>query len=348
MSFLSDTEIAGLNVDRMIIHLVGKQVAFRAESETPVQQQEFFQSRIIEHAASSVHKFTEHSLLRPIIEEMASRKIGFEAGGQKLAHLFWHDHTSRNVAGAFFVFELSTGVDGDILYALIKYDYKAVVELSQNKGQNVLREIVQAFVKDRRAVQKFCLIRYSKGKVEDTVSATDRMAESPDLTDYFQNYLGIHRARSTAELSTRLNEAMRAALNNLKSHIPDGAVGPALARAKQALGARAVVTNDDVVDAILHAAGRPVDEKVISQIGKVTRGKLKVANLTDVDFKPDAKVLQVQPARKVKTAEGVKIEFPEEELGRSVTHEHSDKGDVFIIRTKHDLVEDDTIAIRPR
>jgi hypothetical protein len=174
------------------------------------------------------------------------------------------------------------------------------------------------------------------------------MAESPDLTEYFQNYLGVDRARSAEELSARLNEAMRAALNNLKSHIPDGAVGPALARAKQALGVKAIVTNDDVVDAILHAAGRPADEKVVSRIGRVTRGKLKIANLTDVDFKPDPKALQIQPARKVKTAEGVKIEFPEEELGRSVSHEHSDNGDVFVIRTKHDLVENDTIAIRPR
>ena len=62
----------------MIIHLIGKRLAFHLAPETPVQQQEFFQSRIIDHAASAVHKFTEHSNVRPVLQRMGSGSMSFE------------------------------------------------------------------------------------------------------------------------------------------------------------------------------------------------------------------------------------------------------------------------------
>ncbi|AUW59015.1 hypothetical protein C1T17_13840 [Sphingobium sp. SCG-1] len=347
MSFLTDPEIGSLHVDRMIIHLVGKRIDFQRAPETPVQQQEFFQSRIIDHAASAVHRFTEHSNVRPVLQQMGAEDIDFEAGGQELARLFWHDHPTQSTPGAFFVFQLSTEIEGDILYALIKYDYRAVVELSQRDGHNVLREIIQAFVKEKRAVQKFCMARYRDGTIEDMVSATDRMAEAPDLTDYFENYLGVSRARSTTELSARLNEAMRSTLNEVRDSLPNRNVGQALARAKQALRARGVVSNDDVVDALLHGAGRPADEETIARFGRVARGKLKRCNLTDVEFRPDPDALQVAPRHKVKTAEGTRLEYDEAQLGRTVFREDTEQGAVFTVRTENRLVEDDTVKIRP-
>lgn len=346
MSFLTDEEIAGLHVDRMIIHLIGKRIEFHPEPETAVQQQEFFQSRIIDHAASAVHTFTEHSNVRPILQRMGAGDLGFEAGGQELARLFRRDHTGQSTPGAFFVFRISTGIDGTYLFALIKYDYKQVVELAQQGGQNVLREIIQAFVKEKRAVQKFCLVRFRAGEIEDSVSATDRMAEAPDLTDYFETYLGVSRARSIQELSNRLNETLRGSLQELREHLPNGDVGAALARAKQALQGHGTVTNDDIVDAILHGAERPRDEKVVSRIGRVTRGRLKRSNLTDVEFRPDPARLAVRPRRKVRTAEGTRLEYPEDELGRSVTRVETLAGTTFTIHTAHRLVEDDTVAIR--
>jgi len=348
VSFLSDGEIEALTVDRMIIHLVGKRLEFKKEPEIPVQQEVFFQARIIEQAASAVHNFTQHSNVRPVLNAMGSGAMGFEEGGQELARLFWHDHAPQSTPGAFFVFQLSAGIDGEVLYALIKYDYRAVVELAQQEGKNVPREIIQAFVKERRAVQKFCLARYRNGEIEKLVSATDRMAESPDLTDYFETYLGVSRSRTTQELSTRLNEALRAALQDVRDVLPDRDVGMALARAKQALKSRNVVTNDDVVDAILHGANRPEQEDTIARLERVTRSKLKRGNLTDVSFKPEAGALDVQPRRRVRTAEDVRLEFPEEQLNRTVFHKPGLQGDEFIIRTSLDLIENDTVPIRTR
>lgn len=347
MSFLNDEEMRSLRVERMIIHLIDKQQEFRRQPETPVQQELFFRARIVEQAASAVHSLTEHSQVRPILAAMGSGDMDFAEGGQELARLFWRDHVRQSTAGAFFVFQLGTAIDGDILYALIKYDYRAVVELANQDGQNVLREIIQAFVKEKRAVQKFCLARYRAGEVEDMVSAADRMAESPDLTDYFETYLGVTRSRDTEELSRRLNEALRRSLSELREHLPNRNVGAALARAKEALRARGIVSNDDVIDAIMHGADRPDEEEIRAKIQRVTLGKLRQENLTDVEFQPDPETLQVQPRRKVRTAEDVRIEFPGEELGRSVRHERAGNEDVFTIRTRQ-VTQDETLPIRSR
>jgi len=347
VSFFEDVEIDTLRVEKMIIHLVDRSQDFVPQPETPVQQEEFFRSRIIEQASSAVHSFTVHSQVRPTLTAIGRGELGFEEGGQQLAQRFWQSHVRQSTSGAFFVFQLSTGIAGDILFALIKYDYRAVVELAQREGRNVLREIIQAFIKDRKAVQKFCLARFRNGEVEAVVSATDRMADAPDLTDYFASYLGVSRSRDTDELSQRLNEALRTSFNQIRDYVPDRDVGRAMARAKEALRSREVVTNEDFVDAILHGANRPAEEQVRAEIERVARRRLSAGDLTGVEFKPDPRVLAVRPRHRVRTAELVSLEFPEEELGRSVERTQDGQEVVFTIRTQQ-IVLDDTLPIRTR
>jgi len=334
----------------MILHVVGRQdEPFAAAQETPVQQEAFFRQRIKEVAASGVHSFLDRSRVKEAIEQMASGAQTFQAGGQHLAELFFDFHPPQSTSGAFFVFELRGGEADVVLYALVKYDYRSAVELSQKAdGQHLLREIVQAFIKDKRAIQKFCLIRVRNGVAEPLVSASDRMKEAPDLTDYFERYLGVSRTRSTLELSRRLNETMRKTLNELKAFLPDGDVGAALGRAKAALRVRQIVNNDDVVDALFHAAGRPDDEEIRNKFERITRRRLRTGDLEDVAFQPDRRILAQQPRQFVITAEEVKLEYPEEELNRSVTRTAVDGGYEFVIRTRLPLVKDDTLALKPR
>ncbi|KOF17903.1 hypothetical protein AC244_16215 [Ensifer adhaerens] len=350
MSFLTDHELNTVEVSKMILHVVGRaEEPFSPQPQIEVQQEAFFRERIFAAAAAGVHRFKEDSYVRPIIERMARNELTFEQGGQQLSQLFYRDHVRQSSSGAFFVFELRNDDPNVILYALVKYDYREAVELAQQDGRNVLRAIIQAFVKEKKALQKFSIVRVREGAAEEQLSASDRMKEAPDLTDYFERYLGVERSRSTEELSRKLNEAIRGALQELKDNLPDKNVGAAVARAKSALQARDMVTNDDVVDAVLHAADRPDDESVRLNIEKVMRRKLKSVDLTDVDFRPDPQTLRLQPRRYIRTAEQVRIEFPGEEQGRSVMRRELPEGGVeFTIRTNAPLVEDKTLAERPR
>ncbi len=73
MSFFTDEERDAIRVTRMILHVVGKKDApFVREPEIPVQQEEFFRSRVLGAAGSGVHSFTEHSQVRPLFEQMAA------------------------------------------------------------------------------------------------------------------------------------------------------------------------------------------------------------------------------------------------------------------------------------
>jgi len=176
---------------------------------------------------------------------------------------------------------------------MIKYDYREVVELSQQDGRSVLRAIVQAFVKERKAMQKICIVRLVDGVAQSMVSASDRMHQAPDLTDYFARYLGVVRDMTDAELSDRLHEAMRAALRDVSDSLPPGGVGAALRRMKQSLQARTPVTNDDVVDAALHAANRPADERIASRIEQKTRMHLRRQGLEEVAFVPEGRIFEL-------------------------------------------------------
>lgn len=348
MSYLTDEELGSLRVDRMIIHLVGRpEEPFQPREEIEVQEEGFFRARIQNEAGDGVHSFVDGSAVRQILERMARRELAFTSGGQELARRFFDLHVRQSVSGAFFVIELGSDQPNTILYALIKYDYREAVELTDSGGRSVLRAIVQAFVKERRAVQKFCLVRVVDGIAHEMVCASDRMKEAPDLTDYFERYLGVHRSKSNTELSMKLNEVLRGALQDVKDVLPNSDVGAAVSRAKIALQGRATVTNDDVVDAILHAADRPDDEDVQARIDIATRRRLKRLQLQDVEFRPDRAALQVQPRRIVRTIEEVRLEFPGEELGRSVTREDIDDEVVFTVRTRR-LVEDGTLPVKTR
>lgn len=348
MGYLTDEELDHLRVEKMIIHLVGKPgEPFEPRDEINVQQEEFFRARIQSEAGDGVHSFVGGSEVRRLIEAIARGEMKFTEGGQALSRRFFELHVRQSVAGAFFVLQLAPAVANTLLYALIKYDYREAVELSDANGQSVLRAIVQAFVKERQAVQKFCLIRVRNGVADEMVCASDRMKESPDLTDYFERYLGVQRAKSNAELSGRLNEALRGTLQEVRDILPEADIGAAMSKAKLALQGRATVSNADVVDAVRHAAGRPADENLLARLDTVARRKLKNQQLQDVEFRPDRATLEMQPRLIVRTAERVRLEFPGEELGRSVTRETEEDEIIFTVRTRN-LVEDGTLPVKTR
>jgi hypothetical protein len=348
VGYLTDDELGSLRVEKMIIHLVGKpDEPFTPRDAIEVQEEGFFRARILSEAGDGVHSFVEGSDVKLLLESIAKGEVTFTQGGQALARRFFDLHVRQSVGGAFFVLQLRSDAPQILLFALIKYDYREAVELTDSGGRSVLRAIVQAFVKDRHAVQKFCLVRVTGGVANDIVCASDRMKEAPDLTDYFERYLGVKRSKTNSELSKRLNEALRGILQDIKEVLPNADVGAAVSKAKLALQGRATVSNDDVVDAVMHAADRPDDEGLRTRIDSPTRRRLKRQQLQDVEFRPDRATLQVQPRRIVRTVEEVRLEFPGDELGRSVTRTTIDDEVVFTVRTRR-LVEDGTLPVKTR
>ena len=59
------------------------------------------------------------------------------------------------------------------------------------------------------------------------------------------------------------------------------------------------------------AAGHPDDEKVANRLERETRKRVRSSKLHEVSFEPDRKIFRQPYMRKIMTAEGVTILFPD-------------------------------------
>jgi len=353
VGFFTDGELAELSIQRMILHVVSKKNdEFEPQAELElngVNHLDFFRARLLDSAVDSVHTFKEVSDTKTTLRKMAGGQVSFQEGAQELSRRFGDQHPKTSTSGAFFVFELTVEDPAVRLYGMIKYDYREAVELYQNEGKNALRQIVQAFVQEKGAIQKSAIVRTRYGEPEAAVSARDRMGNAPDLTDYFERFLGVKRDRDNLQLSRDLTAALRSTLEEVRDHLPDRDVPRALRTAKQTLQARESVDDQAVREAVFVAGGRPEGEDVRAALTRSVDRQLRSRRLTGVSFKPDPAVLRTAPRRRLRTAEGVTIEFPGDLEGTSVQREETPQGGVVItVKTAEKLTEDGTLPDKTR
>ncbi|MBY3215867.1 hypothetical protein HFO21_16090 [Rhizobium laguerreae] len=351
MSFLSDAEQQKLKIEKMIVHVVDPQKAFQPKDELPVEGDHvgFFEARIIDVAVSAVHAFTLGSVVRARLEDIAMKRVTFQMGAQEISRLFMDEHKGSASPGAFFIFQLTAGNPDVTFYSLIKYDYREAVELDSANGKTKLRQIVQAFVTEQRAIQKSALVRVENGTAQELVSAFDRMERAPDLTGYFKKFLSVKRNRSDTELSDDLIAVLRETLMANKASLPQEDVPGALREVRRNLAARAEVDNNAVRESIIVAAGE-LPEDQLANIDLSLSKSLKSKNLSGVTFKPDPEKLTKSVRVRLRTAEDVIVIYPHDQEGvtvdRSVDKEAG--GTKIVVTTKKKLIEDEPLPEKSR
>lgn len=345
MAFIKDEEIAGLRIENMILHVVGDE-AFKPQSAQLVEHADFFIERIRNTDVAPVFAFDPDSQTKAQLERIARGDDHFEAGGQGLSREFARLHPGSSRDGAFFIFDLRTDDTSVRIYSLIKYDYQEVIEQQQQQdGANLLRLIVQAFVADKRAIQKAALVRVVNGVADPEVAARDRMKQAPEIGDYFANYLHVVRTRDDRQLNEKLVDAVSNALKELKELLPERDVPAAFREAKSILGNRQRINAEAVEEAVLAAAGNPEDEKEIARIQNCVRRKIKSAKLEGLEFAPNRQLLRVPAIRRLRTTEGVLLFYPDRIADTNVERVRTeDGGEVITITTRH--VEEDNIVRR--
>lgn len=335
MGFLTEQQYGSLSIEHMILHVV-RDGPFNPELAREVEHSDFFIERIRNTDASSVYSFEEESGVKAKIGEMARNEVAFEAGAQALSREFARLHHGGHKPGALFVFELGCDEPDVKIYSLIKYDYQEVIEQADADEGNLLRRILQAFVAEKRAIQKSAIVRVVNGVVEDAVSTLDRMKTAPEIGDYFASYLHVSRQRSDEELTQAVKDVVRQALGESRDLLPDRNVPRAIQRAQAVLRDRQQIDEDAVQEAILAAAGNPEDEGVRSQLQARTRRKLRSAKLEGLAFPPSGRILQRPPIRQVKTTEGVTLIYPDDAAEGTVRRvDTAEGGQVITITTRH-------------
>jgi hypothetical protein len=342
MGFFTDEELRSLRISNMILQVVGKG-NFSPANSRPVEHESFFIERIRDTDVSPVFDFSQESRTKLQIEKIANRTDTFEKGSQNLAYDFCRLHVGSTREGAFFIFELETDDINTRIYSLIKYDFSEAIEQFDENGESLLRRIVNAFIADRKAIQKSALIRVVMGVADFAVSATDRSKNAPDIGDYFEKYLDVNRTRSNEELSRKVVDVLSNVLRRSQNRLPNGDVAAALRRAKGALRDRQEISEDAIQDAILAGAGNPEDEDVRAELHSRTRLRIKAEKLEGLSFPPDRKVLRRPAMRKLSTTEGITIIYPDEPESTTLHRDpQQDGGEIITIRTSK--IEDDTVV----
>jgi hypothetical protein len=346
VGFFTDEEINSLRIEHMILHVVGGQT-FTANPVRTVQHEGFFIGKIIDTAVDPVFSFEARSPTKSKLEAIATGKNTFERGAQALASSFNSKHVSSSSDGALFIFEMTVKDRSVRIYSLIKYDYREALQQDPKQPDGVLVRIINAFIDDNRAVQKAALIRVVAGVAENEVSARDRVKRAaPELSDYFQEFLGVTREVDDAELSQKALDVVQATLQKFKADLPKQDVSAALASARGILGKAAMVSNQAIVDAILEGAGNPGDAVLVKKITDETQRRMRKAKLDNLTFKPVRTVLRQPPMRRLRTTEGVIVTFPDDAAGSTVQIvDNGAAGQRIIIDTKQ-ITEDDLVAKR--
>lgn len=348
MSYFFDGESDALQIKKMILHVVGAG-DFEPQAEMQdVEQESFFLARIREIDASSLFSFDDDSQTKRTVGEIAQGAISFEEGAQRLARDFSSRHSGASSDGALFMFELASNSPNTALYSIFKYDYREVLERTDEDGQSHLRRIVEAFVADKRALQKSCLVRVQDGVVSEEVAAQDRMGRAPDLTDYFAAFLNVSRARNDVELNRSLTEALREVFTDRRSDLPNRDASAALRVAKEALGQRQKIDNAAVLEAVLVAAGNPAEPDLVSAFESTVNRKLRKSKLTGVEFKPDQQVLKRAARKRIQTVEGVTLEYPSDLEGVRVRSVAGPNGSRTITIDTARIEDETIIRDRPR
>lgn len=351
MSFLTDAELASLRLTHMSLHIVSDG-DFKPEHELAIEHEDFLLDRIRDVDVDSVYRFADQSVIRDKVEEIASRKVGFELGAQQLSHLFNKQHTGVARDGAFFVLEIGVENEEVYLYALMKYDYGQALEVVEKDGATGLRRIVEAFVGDKKAIQKSALIRVVGGKAEAVISTRDRTGKpAPQLTEYFQKFLDVVRDRTDKELTLVVKEVVRTSIADNREYLPEGGVAPAVSRALEVLRQTPVINEEAINHAVWVGAGQPEDEKVQAALQKSVGRHVKNKRLSGVSFSPDGSQLGKPITREVTTEEGVTIRYHSNLEGAAVKRRTLDDGATqFVVTTKTytDAVLSDKTVARAR
>lgn len=344
MSFFTDAERRSLRIGAMILHVVSGEEEFVAESERPVEHEGFFIPRILDTDVSAAYSFNEASNTKASLERIARGQDSFETGAQELSRQFalWH-RSAAVVDGAFFIFSLTLDDPNTRIFSLIKYDYRDVIEQTEEEGEPRLRRIVHAFIDDKKAIQKSALVRISNGEAEILISAHDRVRQAPEIAEYFASYLDVTRSRNDDELNRAVVEVITKTLKESKDVLPQQDVAQALRHAKAVLRDRQQIDEAAIEEAVMAAAGNPAEETTRATLQKRTEKEIRRAKLTGLAFRPDPQILRHPPLRRLKTIEGVTITYPDESAVVTVQRGANPNGGATItIQT--DRIEEETVV----
>lgn len=342
MGILENGRDAPLSIERMIFHLVGLDGDHGPtvlEEITPPEHEEFFLERIRSSFRGNRYRFNDNSVTEGWLEAISKDPGVFAERSVDIAREFDRMHGASASEGVFFLFSLVSD-KGDRLFALIKYDIDDVVNYSLKKKKGVvrpeLRRLRENFVRKAEAMQKVALVELGEG--HGTVTVRDRSQRS-GISKYFRDFLNVSRIHSERDLSTRMNDALKAVLRKHREELSPAVRRSGVSHIAEALRQEPEFDSDDPGAFLEKIFGpRPEGSKML----RTFETELSRAGLSEESFKLGKDHIPKPKNRRLETREGVRIIYDIEAAGHTVRERKlpDGQGEEIIITTAAYTVDD--------
>lgn len=334
MSFLSETELAGLAIKQSVFHIVGPSDAHLQllEAFDASPHAEFFLGRIRSVNSGSRYEFLDDAPVRAQLARIARDADKFQAESEKLAIAFHEAHGGNTAVGAFLIFELMC--PSGRLFALLKFEDEKVLSYNFKKGSSgkfhpTFDEIKRTFVQNRNALQKAALIRL--GKPADAICLVDRQNPARPAA-YFEQFLWVRRQRTEEELTAAIVQATRKVAQKHADKLPPDTMKSLAQRLFDASQSGGAVDGEKAEDWLRSIVGPLPDD---SPVLKDFRAELKREGMEGESFTLQKNAVPAPRNRRVETASGIKIIYPNG-LQASV---------ISVDRSKNKIVIQDKITV---
>lgn len=322
---LSNEEISNLTIDKFIFHVVHH----RADEpilldETPIGPfEEFFLDRVRETLRGNNFVFADGSLTRTALKTIIDDKTQFVPISKLLAQNFHAGRDKRIKPGVLIVMILNTG--NRTLFSLIKYDHEEAVTYDiTDDAKAILKEIANSFTKSADALHKSALIELL-GNADDIV-VIDRTVRS-DITDFFRGFLTCKRKFTEAQMTKVVEEVVIEVVKRHSETLPPEITQAVKERYFNSVQKRENFAADDFFSEYFGAHGD-------MEVRRSFDALLAKRGLQGEEFKFEKAAVKLQGPRKYKTAEGVKIEIPEQASDTFERQKMEDGGTLIKIRTR--------------
>jgi hypothetical protein len=299
----TDAEIENLSIENFIFHVVHHNADEPILlNEAPLNGFEgFFLQRALETLKGNQFIFADGSNTRTLLSQALKDQSAFVPNSKLLAQTFHAARDGRIKPGALILMILQTG--NRKVFCIIKYDHELAITYDINDDYVAfLKSIANSFTKSPDALQKSALIEL--GENDDNIVVVDKFSRK-QITDFFRGFLVCKRRYTNYDLTKTIEDVVVEVVKRHKDELPAEITQNSRYRYHQSVLKRDVFESDEFFAEFFGAHGNEKVRKTFNSI-------LKTRDLDGEVFEFDKTAVKSTKPQKYKTAEGVKIEIPEQ------------------------------------
>lgn len=341
-SVLSQAEKDSFEIDAFIFHIIKKNEALPQylEGVTLEEGQKlFFKERFSEVAEGVQHEFIDKdsgvtfNLYKTMMN--CSDEV-FLKTSKDLATDFKRLHGGNTSDGVFVISRVKL-VENKRLIFCLKIDDKKVYQYDIKDAKASLREIINTFVEDKKAIQKSALIDTSGHYKWDVLAIDKNPTGITALTKYFSSFLEVRELDSPDSLTRKaVSAAKEWAIGH--GNLLGLKYSPAEYKQKAIdyLNGAAKYSTTRFIEALIwEDLSILEDEKKRKEIQNSLKSHLDYKGLSGQSFIPKTNALTLREKRHVKqTREKVKIEFTGDLKSNNITISDKAADGYFTIQIK--------------